>query len=335
VGAIALIASGFALARMTDDDSTSSSPSGTAASVQSVTTAKTLVDQADEPVAAVAAVVAPSVVQIETRAGLGSGVIYDDSGLILTAAHVVGDVRTVTVRTADGVALEGTVVGTSPEFDVGVVKVDPSQADPGSLPPATLALNTPLEVGQLAVAIGSPFGLDQTVTSGVVSAVDRAVTTPNGALGMIQTDAPINPGNSGGALADRHGRVIGINDAIESQSGGNVGVGFAIPIDVAASVAEKLVAGEPVEFAYLGVESGPVAGGRTGAAIKTVVPGTPAADAGLERGDIVLSVDGTPVLTSTDLVALIRSSQPGDKVTLSVERNGDTIEVPVTLGTNQ
>jgi S1-C subfamily serine protease len=272
-------------------------------------------------------------VQIETRDGLGSGVIYDESGLILTAAHVVGDATQVTVRTAGGESLDGEVVGASPEFDIAVVRVDPSDTADGSLPVATLAVGVPLQVGQMAVAIGSPFGLDQTVTAGVVSAVDRPVETLSGAVGMIQTDAPINSGNSGGALADRQGRVIGINDSIQSASGGNEGVGFAIPIDIAASVAERLVAGEPVQFAFLGVRTNP-ATGRNGALVADVEPGSPADEAGLRRGDIVIAIDSQAVQGPLDLVAAIRSAEPGDGVVLRIERDGTEQDIEVTLGSS-
>ncbi len=194
---------------------------------------------AEEPVAEVAAALAPAVVQIESSGGLGSGVVYDAGGLVLTAAHVVDGVTAVRVRLADGRVLEGAVLGVDTTTDIGVVRVSPD----GELPVAVLALDTEPQVGQLAVAIGSPFGLEQTVTAGVVSAVDRSLPDRDGrsVRNVVQTDAPINPGNSGGALADRGGRVIGINSAIRTTGGGNVGVGFAVPIRVAAQVADQIV----------------------------------------------------------------------------------------------
>jgi putative serine protease PepD len=332
--AVALVAGGFAVARATVDDSSPAASTNTTTKDGSVQTVSTLVDSSTEPVAAVASVVAPAVVQIETRQGLGSGVVYDDEGHILTAGHVVDGATNVTVRTAAGAVLDGTVVGSSSDFDVAVVKVNPSDAPDGSLKPATLALNVPLQVGQLAVAIGSPFGLDQTVTSGIVSAIDRPVETPSGAIGMIQTDAPINPGNSGGALADRGGRIIGINDSIASASGGNEGVGFAIPIDVAKSVADRLVAGQPIEYAFLGVELRDAAGNQGGALVAAVSPDSPADDAGLQQGDVVTAIDGHPVLAATDLIAAIRSSKPGDTVTLHVQRGGSEKDLTVTLTAN-
>lgn len=193
----------------------------------------------DEPAAAVAERLAPSVVRIEHAGGQGSGVVYDEDGLILTAGHVVTGASEVTVRTAGDDTLTGEVVGIDPATDVGVVDVDVD------LPVPALGDDDDLRVGQLAVAIGSPYGLDESVTLGIVSALDRDVTTQAGTIeGLVQTDAPINPGNSGGPLADREGRVIGINHAIASSSGGNEGVGFAVPIGVALESAEAVVAGD-------------------------------------------------------------------------------------------
>jgi S1-C subfamily serine protease len=331
-GALAASA-GFGVAQVLDDDAPSSAP--TATSVVPVTTERSSGDDTSgtvpidgsEPVAAAAAAVAPAVVQIETRFGLGSGVIYDRDGHILTAAHVVeGAGRAVDVRLADGTVVDGEVLGADTVTDVAVVKIDGSS----TLPVATLALDEPVRVGQLAVAVGSPFGLDQTVTSGIISAVDRSVRTNDGALSMLQTDAPINPGNSGGALADRSGRVIGINDAIATESGSNAGVGFAIPIDVAAAVAERIVAGEPITQAFLGIESVATTDGG-GALIGQVVSGSPADAAGLERGDRIVSFDGAAVRDPVDLVAKVRSHRPGDVVSITYERDGAEHTTEATL----
>lgn len=280
-----------------------------------------------EPVADAAAAVAPAVVQIETPAGLGSGVIYDSSGLILTAAHVLQGARdTVTVRLADGTTADGQVLGFDLATDVAVVQIEGRD----DLPVAELALGDPVQVGQLAVAVGSPFGLDQTVTAGVISAIDRAVPTEDGAVQMLQTDAPINSGNSGGPLADRAGRVIGINDAIRSTDGSNAGVGFAIPIDVAKASADRIIAGEPTESAFLGVQTAPASDGD-GALIVEVVSGSPADDAGLERGDRITSIDGEPVGDPLELVAQVRAHRPGDEVELAFERDGEERTATVTL----
>lgn len=284
----------------------------------------------DEPVAAVAEAVLPSVVQIEAAGGVGSGVIYDSDGLILTAAHVVVNSRVVQVRLSDGSQYEGEVLGGDIGTDIAVVRVDTT-----GLPAAELALDSDLQVGQLAVAMGSPFGLDSTVTAGVVSAVNQTVAGPNDFQSLIQTDAAINPGNSGGALANRAGEVIGINVSIYSTSGGNVGVGFAVPIDVAYDLAQAVVAGEPIERAALGITGTNTESGTAGALVVGVQPNSGADDAGILRGDVIVSIDGVRVNGIGDLVAQIRNYQPGDSVELEVIRGGEEITVEVTLGTQR
>jgi len=280
----------------------------------------------DEPVAAVAELLLPSVIQIETGGGVGSGVIYDKAGLALTAAHVVQGSDQVEVRLADGRRVEGTVVGGDTGADIAVVRIEA-----GDLVAAPLALGEELRVGQMAIALGSPWRLSSTVTAGIVSAVDRSISSEDGAHTVIQTDAPINPGNSGGPLADRAGRVIGINVSIFSFSGGNDGVGFAVPIDAAYDLAKKLVAGEPIETAFLGVSGDEPVTGRLGASLQEIVPGGPAEAAGLEVGDLIVSIDGEPVQSMVDLAANIRERQPGDTVRLTVVRNGAEEVVTVTL----
>ncbi|WP_426573190.1 S1C family serine protease [Aquihabitans sp. McL0605] len=285
-----------------------------------------------EPAEAVAAALGPAVVQIETDKGLGSGFIYDASGLILTASHVTDGASTVSVRMADGTKLTGQVVGEDASTDVAVVKIDP----PKNMPVATLATGVTTKVGQIAIAIGSPFGLDQSVTAGIVSAVGRSAETPGGVIPAIQTDAPINSGNSGGALADRSGRVIGINDSIATGGGnstGNLGIGFAIPIDIAKSVADRIVAGQSTEAGFLGVEGADATGDHTGAAVTSVSSGSPAAKAGLTTDDVVIAVDGKPVASMIDLAAKVRTHQPGESVVLTVEKNGQQRDITVTLGT--
>lgn len=285
-------------------------------------------DDVPEPVAAVAAAVAPSVVQIDTNFGLGSGIVMDTDGHILTAAHVIEGAIELRVRLADGTMVPAEIVGTHPESDVGVVKID-SRDD---LQPAALGVDAEVQVGQLAVAVGSPFGLEQTVTSGIVSALDRPVQTEATFLvGMIQTDASINPGNSGGALADRHGRVIGVNDAIRTQGGGNEGVGFAIPIDLAVTVAERLIAGESIQSGFLGVSVGPVMEGRPGALVQEVTAGTPADEAGIEVEDLIIAVESQPVRGVQELRARILAIDPGTPVTVTVVRGGEEVDLEVTL----
>ena len=334
--ALSLATSGYAVARATGNKTTivrAASANSTTATVSSTPTVPVRSSSA-EPVAAVAAALAPSVVQIETNQGLGSGFIYDNAGHILTAAHVVsGAGSTVTVLLADGTSRTGSVVGLDQSTDVAVVKVDLSGT---KAKPASLATGVSLQVGQTAVAIGSPFGLDQTVTSGIVSAVDRAMQTTNGAIDMVQTDAPINPGNSGGPLADLQGRVIGINDQIESASGSSSGVGFAIPITTGKAVADKIVAGQPVTFAFLGVQTQDSGQGvvGNGALIVGVESGSPAAKAGVQQGDVVTKIGSTTIADSTTLSARVRESSPGDVITLTVERNGSTKVLTVTLGSS-
>jgi len=327
VAALLIAALGFVAGRANQSDTTSSS-SGT--QVQVTAPAKTAVPPVagaqGEPVEAVAKVLSPAVVQIETDQGLGSGIIYDTDGHILTASHVVAGSQEVKVRTAQGDPVTGKVLGSDSASDVAVVKIDGNK----NLPVAQLAIGQKVTVGQMAVAIGSPFGLDQTVTAGIVSAVGRSMNTPGGAIPMIQTDAPINPGNSGGALADREGRVIGVNDSIESDSGVNAGVGFAIPIDTAKTVADRIVSGKSAKTAVLGVSAADPTN-ADGALVVQVSSGTPAAKAGLAQGDVVVALDGTRINSSADLTATVRSHQPGDEVTLKVKRNGQSHDVKVTL----
>jgi putative serine protease PepD len=331
VAALVLVAAGFGFARATDDGTTGRVANAAGLSTETITP---VADNTDEPVAAVAAAVSPAVVQIETRSGLGSGVIYDSDGHILTAAHVVSDAgRSVDIRLADGSVHTGEVLGSDDASDIAVVKIDPVDG----MKIATLALNVKVQVGQLAVAIGSPFGLDQTVTSGIVSAVDRPQETPGGAIDMYQIDAPINPGNSGGPVADRKGRVFGIADSIITQTGENAGVGFLVPIDLAKAVADKLVAGDPVEFAFLGVSTNSNSSGIVGdgAVVVSVTSGSPADKAGVQEGDRITAVDSAPVRDQIELGARVRSHQPGDTVHITLVRDGKEQTVEVVLGSTK
>jgi putative serine protease PepD len=294
----------------------------------------------DEPAAAVNKAVSPAVVQIETQSGLGSGFIYDGQGYILTAAHVVGQAgpfgnttggfaTDVTVRLADGTSVAGKVLGADLNNDVAVVKIDPVE----NMPVAALALGDVPEVGSLAIAIGSPFGLDQTVTQGIISAVNRPVASPNdNIVSMIQTDAAINSGNSGGPLVNRDGEVIGVNTQIRTETGENVGIGFAVPIDLAYDVAQALVAGEPIQLGYLGVRTEDPGFGSAGAMVTQVEEGSPAHQAGLQTGDLITEANGEPIRSFEQLASLIRASNPGDTMKLTVERDGSTEQLDVTLG---
>jgi putative serine protease PepD len=324
VAGFVLLASGYGISQALDNDTPAGAgiPTGAPAPI-----AAAPIPSGEEPAAAVAKALLPTVVEIRHDKGLGSGFVYDRNGYIMTAAHVVQGVDRVDVRLYDGTKLTGRVVGTDELNDVAVVKVDRT-----GLPAAPLAVGQTVQVGQLAVAIGSPFGLNETVTAGIISATDRVLQDGRE---VIQTDAPINPGNSGGLLADRRGRVIGINDAIRpgDNSDGNVGIGFAIPIDLAARSAAAIAQGKQVQTGYLGVSAADhPSGNQDGALVQDVVSGSPAAKAGLQAGDLVTAVDGQAVQNSGEMVARIRGHKPGDKVTITVDRNGSQTTISATLG---
>jgi putative serine protease PepD len=261
----------------------------------------------------------------------GSGFVVDSSGDIVTNQHVVNGAKAITVTFQDGKTAKATVVGTDPSTDVAVIKVNVAASD---LHPLTFASSSGVQVGQPVAAIGSPFGLPETLTSGIVSSLNRTISAPNNfsISGAIQTDAPINHGNSGGPLLNSSGQVIGVNAQIESDSGGNDGVGFAIPSDAVKSVADTIIAGGKVQHAYLGITIDTASSGN-GAQVTAVKADTPAAKAGLKAGDIITALDGTAVTTADDLTAKISAHQSGDKVTLTVTRSGSTVKVAVTLGT--
>jgi S1-C subfamily serine protease len=288
--------------------------------------------------------------------GVGSGFVVDGQGHVVTNQHVVDGAQRVTVTYADGSEREAQVVGTDPSTDLAVLKVsDP----PASARPLQLADPSSIEVGEPVIAIGSPYGLEGTLTAGVVSALDRDIRAPNGRTitGVVQTDAAINHGNSGGPLLDAEGRVIGVNAQIESESGGSVGIGFAIPSGTVRSVVGQLVQGQEVKHPYLGVEIATVspdaaadmgAPRRGGVALVGVVEGSPADRAGLKAatgsetrdgvevpsgGDLVTAVDGEAVESSEDLQSAIAARKPGEKVTLTVYRDGQRRTVAVTVGT--
>ena len=261
----------------------------------------------------------------------GTGFVIDTKGDILTAEHVVDGANKITVRFQDGSTATATLVGTDKTTDTAVIKVN---VDASKLHPLTLGDSSTAAPGQTVVAIGSPFGLPETMTAGIVSAVDRTITAPNNfsISGAIQTDAAINHGNSGGPLIDvATNSVIGINDQIESDSNDNAGVGFSVPINTAKHVADTLIAGGTVKHAYLGVTITDAASG--GVQIGCVVSGGPADQAGLKAGDVVTAVDGETIAGSDALSANLSSRLPGDKVTLTVKSGGSTKSLDVTLGT--
>ena len=320
IGALVLLTIGILVGRALAPSRTTSSPAAAVEPIVVTPAPSAPIDPGN--IALVAALVSPTVVQIETNVGLGSGVIYDSSGLILTAAHVVDGADTLDVRLLDGRLFEGTVVGVHDATDVAVVSI---QGD--VFPAAVLGYGTSARVGTTAVALGSPFGLDQTVTAGIVSANGRIV---NG-VPMVQTDAAINPGNSGGPLVNGSGHVIGINDVIVSEGGGNDGIGFAIAIDIAIVVAEQLVAGNDVQLAALGVATIPNSTGEGGAIVREIAPGAAADRAGLQVGDRIVSVDGSPILEPGDLFAEIITHRPGESAQIEFSRSSQLLSITVVL----
>jgi len=279
-----------------------------------------------------------------TGGGLGSGVVIDGNGYILTNYHVVSGADDVTVTFSDGTAVDGRVAGTDPGNDIALVKVE---AGLPQLEPAKLGDSDAVEVGMPVAAVGNPFGLDGTFTTGVVSGLDR--TLPSSAnrraiRGLIQTDAAVNPGNSGGALFNMNGQVIGINTAIETNgTGGFVGVAYAVPINTPKRFLEQLVAGETIEHPRLGIsgqalspEEADDRGVPYGVAVLAVENGSAADDAGLigapdGSGDVIVEIDGEPMRTFEDLADYIDSREVGDQVTLSVQRGDERVEITATL----
>tara|TARA_B100000482_G_scaffold157526_1_gene119557 strand:+ start:200 stop:1477 length:1278 start_codon:yes stop_codon:yes gene_type:complete len=294
-----------------------------------------------EPVVAVADTVSRSVVIVRSETGQGSGIALDDRRRVVTNAHVLGDSDTLQVLLPSGRMVGAKVIGSDIRRDVAVIELDDTD---NSLTPAVFASSQNLRVGQLAVAVGSPFELNQTVTAGIVSAIGRvepsygceiagAMSAECAGVAMIQTDAPINPGNSGGPLADRNGHVIGMNTSIRTEGflSANVGVGFAIPSDTVLLVAERLVSGEPIGTAFLGILGETPTDGRAGALLLEVQESSPAHKAGLEVGDLIVRVDRRPILNMQALRADIQLRLPDDKVILEYIRGEKIAEAIVSL----
>jgi putative serine protease PepD len=285
-----------------------------------------------DSLAGVAQETQPSVVNIATGSGEGSGVILTADGYILTNNHVVESASgsSVTVTLSDGKKVKAKVLGTDPKTDLAVVK-----AEATGLKAATLGDSNRVAVGDTVLAIGSPLGLQGSVTSGIISAKDRTIGVGEGRSGslsgLLQTDAPINPGNSGGALVNMAGDVIGINTAIATSGGGegNIGVGFAIPSNKAKTVAEQLMKGQKVSHPFLGVSVTPNETG--GAKIGSITANSPAAAAGLKEGDVITKFGNRVVNDSDDLVSAVQSGTVGDRVTVEFNRNGETMTATVTL----
>jgi len=276
------------------------------------------------------------VVKITTESGLGTGIVLDNNGDILTNDHVVEGASRFNVSfDSSNQTHTAKLVGTDPSDDLAVVKVDPSGLN---LHPLTLGDSSTVQVGDTVYALGNPFGYTNSFSEGIVSGLDRSMTAPNGfTIGhSIQTDAAINPGNSGGPLLDGNGNVVGINAQIASNSsnstgqGQNNGVGFAIPINTAKSVISQLEKSGHVSHGYLGIATSD--GNQTGATVSSVQPGSPAESAGIQQGDLIKTIDGKAVNSSSDVVSAIEGRSAGSKVTLGIDRNGSSRSVQVTLG---
>lgn len=275
----------------------------------------------------------------EPQSGLGSGVIISADGFIATNNHVVDGADTLTVALADGREFTAKVVGRDPQSDIAVIKVDAKD-----LPAITFADSSKIEVGDRVLAIGNPFGIGETVTSGIVSALGRRVgilADVQGYENFIQTDAAINPGNSGGALVDIDGRLIGINTAILSRSGGSQGVGLAVPADMVSQVASNLVAHGKVVRGFLGVNIQNITPAladsfslktREGALVAEVLPDGPAAKAGLKEGDVITAVNGQKITDANNVTMTVTSLAPGSKVSLDILRDGKLEHIAATAG---
>lgn len=279
--------------------------------------------------------------------GTGSGSIIDDKGHILTNYHVVRDANNLDVTLSDKSTYKARLVGADPDNDIAVIQID---APANKLNVMQLGTSGKLEVGQKVLAIGNPFGLDRTLTTGVISGLNRPLQTEDGRTmeNVIQTDASINPGNSGGPLLNKFGQIIGINTAIYSPTGSSVGIGFAVPIDTAKQIIPELIASGKIRRGYLGVTTAPLTPKiaeqfnvptKQGVVVVSVQPNSPASQAGLlgvqqdqeQLGDVIVKADGKPVETPDALVKTIGNRKPGDRIALIVLRDGRERQVDVTL----
>jgi putative serine protease PepD len=337
--ALSAVALGVALTAGGSDETVEATPADDATAVD-VAQPSDGDTGADDTAASVYRTAAAGVVEIgaggagafgDGGGALGTGFVIDDEGHVVTNEHVISGAAAIVVTFADGSEASAELVGTDPSTDIALLKVDVPAAE---LEPLELGSSGGLVVGQEVYAIGNPYGLERTLTAGIVSALDRQIQAPNGYTisGAIQTDAAINSGNSGGPLLDEGGRVVGVTAQIESQTGGNVGIGYAIPIDLVKSVVEELQSSGSVAHGYLGVTVEPAPDSGDGASIVEVHPGTPAEDAGLEPGDRVVAADGQPIDSPEELTGLIGSKEPGDEVELELVRDGETETITVTLG---
>ncbi|HEX2144084.1 MAG TPA: trypsin-like peptidase domain-containing protein [Glycomyces sp.] len=284
--------------------------------------------------------VRPSVVTIVTDSAEGSGVVYSKDGYIVTNNHVVDGAQSVEVRFSDGTTADATIVATDATQDLAVIQV--SGVD--DLTPITFGDSDAVQVGDVSVAIGSPLGLEGTVTTGIVSALDRSMTVAGEQqhgpgqqsgqtlTGLLQTDAAINSGNSGGALVDGDGQLIGINTAIATTDSGSIGLGFAIPSNTVQSTVEQLIRNGSVERGFLGVSVAETDG--NGAMVLSVEPDSPAASAGLQEGDVITAIDGNAVTSASEVVAAVQGTSAGTEITITYARDGQEQETTATLASS-
>ncbi|MBE2317308.1 trypsin-like peptidase domain-containing protein [Solirubrobacter sp. CPCC 204708] len=336
VGAVVAL---LAVGGVIDDDASTSSSS---AAAPSPPTANNDSDNDDEgggsapaDISELYKRVSPGVVFVQAgQTGTGSGFVYSDEGHIVTNDHVVeGSTQFQVVIGGDPNPIPARLMGQDPSSDLAVLKVDPG-AVKGGLKPLELGDSTTLEPGDQAIAIGSPFGLEGTVTTGIISSLGRTIDSPNcyPIADAVQTDAAINPGNSGGPLLDGNGRVIGVNSQIRSGSGSNSGVGFAVPVSTVKFVVPLIQNGGKVERAYLGVRNGtPPA--RDGAIVDSVVPNGPAAQGGLLPGDKITKIDNKDIKSSEDVSSAVTARKPGEQAKVVVKRGGQERTLTIQLGT--
>ncbi len=279
----------------------------------------------------------PAVVSVRTRGATGTGFLFARDGTLITNAHVVGRANAVAVRFGPNArSVDAQVLGTDPSSDLAVIKI--ASSDTPNVDPLTLADSSRVRVGDTAIAIGNPFGLDRTATAGIISGLGRHIRAPNGVEidSVIQTDAPINPGNSGGPLLNTRAQVIGVNSQIATsgQTGnGNVGIGFAVPSNTVRQVVPRLKQGQTIERPYLGVVTGRVSPtSPDGAIVRAVRPGGPGQRGGVQVGDVIVGMNGRRVDDPADVSAAIRGQAPGDTVTVQVQRDGAPVTLDVELG---
>ena len=351
IGAVAVVAvlvmGGF-VAMPSSATSGKTGSAGTTSSGQTVTVNSG--DSTDTTLAnAVAQKALPSVVSINVTTsdgeGVGSGVVLDTDGNILTNYHVIEGAQSISVSTGDA-SYDATVVGSDESSDLAVIKIDAGDA---ALTPIEVGDSSTLQVGDWVMSLGSPFGLEQSVSTGIVSSLYRSTMLQNTSgntiyTNLIQTDATINPGNSGGALVDDEGKLVGINSLIESYSGSSSGVGFAIPGNYAVEVAQKLIAGQTVTHAYIGGSFQTVTANNArsnslsvnqGAYVAELADDGPAAQAGIQKGDVITALDDEEITSSDALVLAVRSHSVGDTVTVTLMRGSKQMQVQVTLGSDE